>query len=71
MNDNKEYVIWGRSPKNVDKEQILFTKAKTKQQAYNAMATLKDKHNCFDVRLQVIDFNSEYDIKGDFIGALR
>jgi hypothetical protein len=66
----KEFIIWGKSPKNPDNEQILFNKAKTSQQAKNVIKVLKTKHNCFDVRLQVIDINKAYDIKSDFIGGI-
>ena len=55
-----EYVIWGIAP-NTFVEDILFTEAKSMQEAKNVLEILTTKHKCTNCRIQVIDFSKPLD----------
>jgi hypothetical protein len=55
-----EYVIWGIAP-NTTEEDILFTNAKTLQEAKKVVDILTTEHNCKNCRIQIIDFTSGID----------
>ena len=52
-----EYVIWGLTADQTDKlhEQPLYTNATSMEQARKVMRILAEKHNCHEMRVQVID----------------
>ena len=54
-----EYVVWGLTAEQVLNsdldEQVLYTKAKSMREARKVMEILKDKHDCYAMRVQVID----------------
>ena len=55
-----EYVIWGIAPNTTD-EDILFTNAKTLEEAKKVVDILTTQHNCKNCRIQVIDFTTGID----------
>lgn len=56
----KEFVIWGIAP-NTTEENILFTNAKTLEEAKKVVDILTTQHNCKNCRIQVIDFTTGID----------
>ena len=50
----KEYPIWGIPP-GKNKEELLYTKAKSHGEAKKIAKVLTDKHGCTKVRIQVLD----------------
>ena len=64
-----EYVIWGKSDKNPIHENVLFTEIETLSKANKIQKILIDNHNCFDTRIQKIDFNQ--DINQMFIDSIN
>ena len=61
----KEYAIWGKSPKNLDNEDLLVTKIPTKEKAKEIEKKLISHWNCFETRIQEIDFSSSLDWKAE------
>ena len=57
---NIEYAIWGKSPKNLDNEDLLVTKIPTKEKAKEIEQKLIDNWNCFETRIQEIDFSKPF-----------
>lgn len=58
LSESKEYIIWGKSPKNPNHEDVLISEKygiKSMEEAQKIMKALEEKHNCFDMRVQVID----------------
>ena len=53
----KEFVIWGIAP-NTTEEDILFTNAKTLEEAKKVVNILTTQHNCKNCRIQIIDFTT-------------
>lgn len=58
---NTEFVIWGIPAGECD-EQLLYTKATTRQQAEQVKRILETKKGCTEVRIQSVDL----DIAPDF-----
>ena len=56
----KEFVIWGLAP-NTTEEDILFTNAKTLEEAKKVVNILTTQHNCKKCRIQIIDFTTGID----------
>jgi len=52
-----EFVIWGIAP-NTTEEDILFTNAKTLEEAKKVVNILTTQHNCKNCRIQIIDFTT-------------
>ena len=52
---NKEYVVWGVAPLGLD-EEILYTLAKSKEQAEKVCIILEEQEGCVGCRVQIIDF---------------
>lgn len=57
---SNEYIIWGKNDDNQN-EQILYTKAQSYNQAKEIIKILEKDFNCFDCRIQVIDFKTKID----------
>jgi len=55
-----EFVIWGIAP-NTTEEDILFTNAKTLEEAKKVVNILTTQHNCKNCRIQIIDFTTGID----------
>jgi hypothetical protein len=56
---NIEYAIWGKSPQKKD-ETLLATKIPTKEKAKEIEQKLIDNWNCFETRIQEIDFSKPF-----------
>ena len=54
---NVEYSIWGKSPKNINNEDLLVTKIPTKDKAKEIEQKLINNWGCFETRIQEIDFS--------------
>lgn len=72
---NKEYVIWGKSPKNPIHEDLLISQYKNKSihdfdLAKKLEKTLIENHNCFDTRIQVLDLDN-VDINKMFLNSIN
>ena len=63
-----EYIIWG-IPQGERDEQILYTKATTKQMAEAVCNALKAKHCCTGVRIQSLDMQAN-DVQKQFRRAV-
>lgn len=67
----KEYIVWGKSPKNPEHEEPLYTKAKSPGEAKRIMETLKANHGCHDMRVQVLDLSTPLNWNGYVTEALK
>ena len=53
----KEYPIWGVPPNQTD-ETLLYTKATSMNEALRVKRILEQKHNCTNVRIQILDLSN-------------
>jgi hypothetical protein len=54
---NNEYIIWGKQSGN-DKEEILYSKATSQEQAELWIKRLVSLYGVKDTRIQIIDFKT-------------
>lgn len=66
----KEYVIWGVPPGEVD-EQILYTLAKSMDEANAVMKVLATKHGATAMHVQVIDLSQPVNFGKMFAGTIN
>ena len=57
----KEYIIWGKSPKNPEHSEPLHTQSKSREEAEQIMAILSSEHGCHSMRMQVLDLAEPLD----------
>jgi len=51
----KEYIVWGKSPKNPDHEEPLYTRSESWEEAQRVVTFLENSHGCHSMRIQVLD----------------
>ena len=68
IESKKEIVIWGVSP-GAKEEQLLYTGAKSMQQAIKVKDILEKKHKCKNVRIQ--SFSMDDDIAKDWKNMVK
>jgi hypothetical protein len=60
LNPAKEFIIWGIPPGKVH-EDLLYTKAKSMQEAKQVIKILETKHGCTKCRVHVLDLSAKPD----------
>jgi len=68
-NNKTEYAIWGKSPKNINNEDLLATEILTKDKAKEIEQKLINNWGCFETRIQEIDFSGNF--TEDFIKTIK
>lgn len=68
---SKEYIIWGKSPKNPEHSEPLHTQSKSRSEAEQIMVKLSTEYGCHSMRLQVIDLSEPLIWQGLMREAIR
>ena len=67
----KEYIIWGKSPKNPEHSEPLHTQSKSRTEAEKIMVILAAKYDCHAMRIQVLDLTEPLNWQGLMRKAIK